>query len=537
MVDNKLTVAVCTIIKDEQLYLDEWIQHYLNIDSVEKIYLYEDYDSASHKSICDKYPDKVVLNRLFDIRDIYNNTKYDGKQTPLYNYFIEKYKSKYDFALFIDVDEFLMFKENINFQDILLYIKNKNAPGMSIPWKIYGANGLIKRKYNKGVKDVFITECDFIEHDLAREKTIVNLKYNRVEMTNVHWIPNAILDNMTCNINNANMWLNHYFTKSWEEWCNRFLVRGDILPGTRKIEDFFECNKDMLSKKDKLLKEYYKKKDVKKLPKVIISLATHDDRLNTCIPCLKSLVNQTIKPYKIIVNIKEGDYKKMPHHFEKFCNENNIEIFSCPVDLKPHNKYYWTMMKYRNCIVVTTDDDYEYSPTMLEELLNSYKKHPTCVSSRFVALLINDNQGKLVKYDDWGHQYLQIKEPSSQLIAYGCNGVLYPPDCLKLTDKDIDSIKECIGADDIWLKYREIENNIKTVWVEGYNKDRTMFIKNGTIHKTALFNENIMGGKNDEYLKKFPLKVRDENPEHQFKLNHARQALVVMKLLGVEREK
>jgi hypothetical protein len=93
-------------------------------------------------------------------------------------------------------------------------------------------------------------------------------------------------------------------------------LRGDILPGTRKIEDFFECNKDMLPQKEKLMREYEDKKNVVNIPKVVISVATHDERLNTCIPSLKTLLKQTIKPYKIIVNIKEGDYK-----LENYANE------------------------------------------------------------------------------------------------------------------------------------------------------------------------------------------------------------------------
>ena len=51
--------------------------------------------------------------------------------------------------------------------------------------------------------------------------------------------------------------LNHYLTKSWEEYKNRIYVRGE--PGNRywvrHIEDFFEINKDLLPYKEQLLKE------------------------------------------------------------------------------------------------------------------------------------------------------------------------------------------------------------------------------------------------------------------------------------------
>jgi hypothetical protein len=50
-------------------------------------------------------------------------------------------------------------------------------------------------------------------------------------------------------------WLNHYFTKSWEEWKIKILERGDICPGNRKIEHFFLLNSDMLTLKKQLMSE------------------------------------------------------------------------------------------------------------------------------------------------------------------------------------------------------------------------------------------------------------------------------------------
>ena len=58
-------------------------------------------------------------------------------------------------------------------------------------------------------------------------------------------------------------WINHYFTKSWEEWVYRFAKRGDIVSGHRKLEQFFETNKDMEHLKNKLVKEAIEKYNIK----------------------------------------------------------------------------------------------------------------------------------------------------------------------------------------------------------------------------------------------------------------------------------
>ena len=42
-----LNICICQIIRDEQRYLEEWINHYLNL-GINKIILFEDVNSNSH---------------------------------------------------------------------------------------------------------------------------------------------------------------------------------------------------------------------------------------------------------------------------------------------------------------------------------------------------------------------------------------------------------------------------------------------------------------------------------------------------------
>ena len=41
------------------------------------------------------------------------------------------------------------------------------------------------------------------------------------------------------------MWLNHYTTKSFEEFCDKLYKRGMFCNGYRKIDNFFELNPDI----------------------------------------------------------------------------------------------------------------------------------------------------------------------------------------------------------------------------------------------------------------------------------------------------
>ena len=57
-------------------------------------------------------------------------------------------------------------------------------------------------------------------------------------------------------------WINHYITKSWEEWCTRLFVKGQLM-ALRQLDEFFKYNPDMLPLKDELYnKEYCKDKQL-----------------------------------------------------------------------------------------------------------------------------------------------------------------------------------------------------------------------------------------------------------------------------------
>lgn len=260
----KFKTATCTVIKDEQQYLEEWINHNLSI-GFDEIWLFEDYGSIPHNDICDKYP-QVHLNKLSDI-------KYyiiDHKQTDTWNYFINEYKGKFDWVAFIDVDEFIMFEEGWNLQKLLNHYKNEG--GIYLFWKMFNANGHIDNP-KKSVVEVFKEECDIIKTDNHKWnfKSIVNLNKNNKMITNHECLYGISTNDLSSPYNTCHnkSWINHYFTRSWEEWCDRFVKRGDICKNIRKLYQFFELNKNMIPFKKDLMEKYFEyKSKYKKLKKL-----------------------------------------------------------------------------------------------------------------------------------------------------------------------------------------------------------------------------------------------------------------------------
>jgi hypothetical protein len=221
-------------------------------------YLYEDEGSNSHKEICNEY-DNVHLLQVMDYID--NRQFLGNKQTIIYNKFIEEHNDDLDYVFFIDLDEFIAFGPNYDMYKLILDCDKAGA--LFLPWKIFGADGNIDNQ-NKNVVNTFKKGKDIVTCDSFRYQTccksFVKLRgtKNKNKMSNQHChnLSKTIIPIGTGDLYQY-CWINHYITKSWEEWCTRLLKRGQLIKNFRRIEDFFIYNPDMLPLKDELYKKPY----------------------------------------------------------------------------------------------------------------------------------------------------------------------------------------------------------------------------------------------------------------------------------------
>lgn len=251
------TCVLGAIIKDEHDYLAEWIEYHLSI-GIEHIYLYEDKGSKPHGSIVKQYEGKVSLISL-------DNEKYEFlhnwsylKQTTLYNLILLEQHDKYDYIGFLDIDEFLTFEDGFTLQDLLS--ENKENRAFIIQWKVIGANNLIEQPNNV---------LDAYDEDVSSKYEFGHLPYK--SFINLHKIVPLecthnpiIVDNTYSYLNKDKVYISHFYTKSWDDWCNRFLIRGDLVPDNRQITDFFRLNPDMLPMKEELLERFFSKCSIEK---------------------------------------------------------------------------------------------------------------------------------------------------------------------------------------------------------------------------------------------------------------------------------
>lgn len=265
-----MRVVVCAIAKNEHLYINEWVKHYIDL-GVDKIYLYDNDDAKGKyvgNYINQKYANKVVIKNVRGI-------KRKNFQHDVYTRFYWNYCMTFDYCLFCDIDEFLVGIENI--KDWLSTIK---ANQIRIKWRLFGDDDVIKRDMTIPVKDFFKNEItESLCNDLVRKNNLENQakfilkgRMSNVYINSCHYgsfgntnepMPSVLPSGKPCNSKTAiyedysgeTVFINHYMTKTLDEFINQKLNRNDaVFNVSLKMNYFWRINKKTPEKLEYLKK-------------------------------------------------------------------------------------------------------------------------------------------------------------------------------------------------------------------------------------------------------------------------------------------
>ena len=247
----------------------------------------------------------------------------------------------------------------------------------------------------------------------------------------------------------------------------------------------------------------YKINSLERQKKIIVSLTSYKQRLKKLNLVLESILNNTMKPSKIVLSLYKDDLYFLTKNLIDMINNKDIELIVTDIDLKSHKKYFEVMKKYRDYAIITIDDDIIYTNDLIETLYNSYVKNPNCIHARRVHKIMTKNN-EILPYNKWLYEYTLELNPSFELFATSGAGTLFPPNILNISDDNIKEINKCITADDIYLKYLSRKRNIKIVWVPNKFLLGLYQLKDNETQKDALFKNNQKGKiLNDVYLRIF----------------------------------
>lgn len=249
---NKFYTSICLLAKNENNYINEWLDWHLNKLKFDHVYIY---DNESDIPIIDSV-DKIYHDRITFL--VWRKCDYGLiMQDACYRHFIRTFKNENKWVAFIDADEFIRTIDNIPINDFLIEYEPYN--GLFIEWLMYNANGQYLESAEP-VRERFKTTIDYSNKPFTGKCII---KVNEFTDMFPHWPKNCttqykVVDSdkkiyypteAKTNSPSDKIVIDHYFTKSYEEWHKK-LARGSCHILKRRLEEFFDFNPDMKLKED-----------------------------------------------------------------------------------------------------------------------------------------------------------------------------------------------------------------------------------------------------------------------------------------------
>ncbi|MDT0608267.1 zinc-binding alcohol dehydrogenase [Croceitalea rosinachiae] len=201
---------------------------------------------------------------------------------------------------------------------------------------------------------------------------------------------------------------------------------------------------------------------------LIVSLATIPSRLNIVHLTIRSILNQSILPEKIILWLHKDLKNSIPKKLSRLEGEFFEIRFSKLTS--SHRKLVNTLKIYPNHIIITCDDDMIYRKNWLENIYNAHQKSPTSIIANQVRC-ISYYDNKVLAYTKWALINGACNNGKA-LLPIGACGTLYPPNSLF---KDVINselfLKLTPTTDDLWFKAMSLKQNTTSLLSEYLTKE------------------------------------------------------------------
>lgn len=230
-------LSICAIVKNEAPYLEEWLCYHIE-KGVEHFYLYDNGSTDETPLILYRYQrlGYVTWEKILDV----------PVQMLAYNKFIKDHRKNTKWCAFIDVDEFIA--STVDIKEALQNL-SPNISVLAIHWVFFGS-------HSKTVKDQRLVIERFTRRAASANhhvKSIVKMS----DMIKPNENPHCYIVGRTI-INEHGqslpkqyailktpptmdfIWLNHYHTKSYNEYIDRKLTYPSSSDGLKRSREDIE---------------------------------------------------------------------------------------------------------------------------------------------------------------------------------------------------------------------------------------------------------------------------------------------------------
>lgn len=231
-----MKLEICTIIKDEGRFLEEWIEFHL-LQGVDKFWLYDNGSTDNTLKVLERYRTLGIVELI--------EFKGDAMQPVMCQLYCVNNAGLDKWCAFIDVDEFLLIRDR-SFLD-----KAKAYGGVCVNWRLMGSYGHVQRPEGLVLENYPMGQKGVDRH----VKTILNMRYAIGRGRDVHSFRSSRpIINLRGEVQPVNYALSenpvdgdalqlfHFHVKSQEDYrfkCSR--NRADVLQ-KRNFEESFSAH-------------------------------------------------------------------------------------------------------------------------------------------------------------------------------------------------------------------------------------------------------------------------------------------------------
>lgn len=283
-----MKTCIISIAKHENLYVEEWVNHHLNL-GFDRIFICDNNKSGEEK-ISDVIDNEKVT--ILDYHDV------DGVQRKAYTQEFINHHDEYDWLAFLDLDEFIMLdgKYNGNIKSFLGDKIFDECDIIRLCWKIYTTNTELDVKDNdyrvvERFKDIHISGEENFSKSIIRGSIEIEEDICISGHGLYVYPPRKVFSSdgniVQCNyvmINREpakpiydNAWLNHYPTKTMGEFIRQKYFRGGANHNGRRysrLDYFFKYN-DVTEEKERygneLIEKYKQEREERKKESNLLS--------------------------------------------------------------------------------------------------------------------------------------------------------------------------------------------------------------------------------------------------------------------------
>ena len=135
-------ICMCSIVKEENIYLKDFINHY-KLLGYNHFYIYDNNDISGER--LEDVISEEIKNGFVSIINFRNyRPKNKGPQMDAYYNCYHKNKNNCKWISFFDIDEFLIIdSKNITLSHLLENLRYKKCDGLSVNWKLFHDNNLL----------------------------------------------------------------------------------------------------------------------------------------------------------------------------------------------------------------------------------------------------------------------------------------------------------------------------------------------------------------------------------------------------------